>query len=33
MLIDENDGILTYRCNDYGFETTFNDLVFSIEKL
>lgn len=34
MIIDErDDGILIYKCNDYGFETDFTDLVFSIEKL
>jgi hypothetical protein len=34
MLIDEqNDGILIYKCNDYGFKNDFTDLVFSIEKL
>ncbi|MCM2535010.1 hypothetical protein NDK43_25050 [Neobacillus pocheonensis] len=34
MIIDEkDDGILIYNCNDYGFETEFTDLVFSIEKL
>ncbi len=34
MLVDEqDDGIIIYNCNDYGFETDFTDLVFSIEKL
>jgi hypothetical protein len=34
MLIEEKgDGILIYNCNDYGFETDFTDLIFSIEKL
>ncbi|ALC88911.1 hypothetical protein AM500_03175 [Bacillus sp. FJAT-18017] len=34
MLIEEHDnGILVYKCNDYGFETDFTDLVFSVEKL
>lgn len=33
MLIDEKNGVLTYSCNDYGFNSTFSDLVFSLEKL
>jgi hypothetical protein len=33
MLIEEKNGVLLYKCNDFGFETDFSDLVFSIEKL
>ncbi len=33
MLIEENGKTLTYRCNDYGFETNFDELVFSIEMM
>lgn len=33
MLISEKDGTLVYKCNAYGFDTEFNDLIFSIEKL
>ncbi|MFD0048927.1 hypothetical protein ACFVHQ_06310 [Actinomycetes bacterium NPDC127524] len=33
MLILEKEGLLVYKCNAYGFETEFNDLIFSIEKL
>ncbi|WP_129691582.1 hypothetical protein [Gottfriedia acidiceleris] len=33
MIVEEQDGKFIYKCNDYGFETNFDDLVFSIEKL
>jgi hypothetical protein len=34
MLIENRTmGILIYKCNDYGFEADFTELVFSIEKL
>ncbi|MGA4722182.1 hypothetical protein [Fictibacillus nanhaiensis] len=33
MLIQEENGVLVYQCNDYGFETNFSSLVFSLEKL
>ncbi|WBW95242.1 hypothetical protein [Oceanirhabdus sp. W0125-5] len=33
MIIKEIDNVLYYYCNDYGFETDFNKLIFSIEKL
>lgn len=33
MLIEENGDVITYNCNDIGFETNFDKLVFSIEKL
>lgn len=33
MIIKEEDNVLYYHCNDYGFETDFNKLIFSIEKL
>lgn len=33
MLINEKNGVLVYKCNDYGFDTDFNSLVFSLEKL
>jgi hypothetical protein len=34
MLIEEQvDGVLIYKCNDYGLDTDFDDLIFSIEKL
>lgn len=33
MIVEQIDNILIYRCNDYGLETDFNKLVFSIEKL
>ncbi|GGB44445.1 hypothetical protein GCM10007199_07330 [Fictibacillus barbaricus] len=33
MLISEKNGVLVYKCNDYGFETDFSSLVFSLEKL
>jgi len=33
MLIEELEGTLIYRCNDFGFETDFSDLVFSIDKI
>ncbi|ODG90029.1 MULTISPECIES: hypothetical protein [Bacillaceae] len=33
MIVEEKDGIFIYYCNDFGFETNFDDLVFSIEKL
>ena len=33
MLVEEKDGKRTYRCNDYGVETNFDKLVFTIEKL
>lgn len=33
MLLEEKGNILIYRCNDYGFKTNFDSLVFSIEKL
>lgn len=33
MIIEQKDNVLIYHCNDYGFETDFDKLVFSIEKL
>lgn len=33
MLIKEDGNILVYQCNDIGFETNFDKLVFTIEKL
>jgi hypothetical protein len=33
MLIIENDSLFVYKCNAYGFDTEFNDFVFSLEKL
>lgn len=33
MIVEENRNVKIYRCNDYGFETDFNKLVFSIEKM
>ena len=33
MLIEEQDGKRIYRCNDFGFETNFDRLVFTLEKL
>ncbi len=33
MLLEEKDNILIYHANDYGFETNFDKLVFSIEKM
>ena len=33
MIVEEKNGVLIYRCNDYGFEADFDKLVFSIEKI
>ncbi|XRG77762.1 hypothetical protein V5E38_18325 [Rossellomorea sp. GAMAL-10_SWC] len=33
MIVDEQEGKIIYKCNDLGFETNFDDLVFLIEKL
>ena len=33
MIVEQKDNILIYHCNDYGYETNFDKLVFSIEKL
>lgn len=33
MKVEQKKNILVYHCNNYGFETYFDDLVFSIEKL
>ncbi|MFC4557282.1 hypothetical protein ACFO3D_03530 [Virgibacillus kekensis] len=33
MLLEEGHNVLTYKCNDIGFTTDFNHLVFSIEKM
>jgi len=33
MIVEQKNKVLIYHCNDYGFETDFNKLVFSIEKL
>lgn len=33
MIVEEKEGNFIYNCNDFGFETNFDDLVFSIEKL
>ncbi|WP_153126382.1 MULTISPECIES: hypothetical protein [Bacillales] len=33
MILEEKDNKIIYYCNDYGFETDFDKLVFSIEKL
>lgn len=33
MLLEEQGKLLTYYCNDIGFETNFDKLIFSIEKL
>ena len=31
MLLEYNENIIIYHCNDFGFETDFDRLVFSIE--
>lgn len=31
MLIEKNDTTIIYRCNDHGFDTNFDKLVFSIK--
>lgn len=33
MLIEEHDGYKVYKCNDAGFETSFDKLVFRIQLL
>jgi hypothetical protein len=33
MILEERDSLLIYHCNDYGFETNFDKLVFSLELL
>lgn len=33
MLIKTEGNVSTYYCNDFGFETNFDKLIFSIEKL
>ena len=33
MLVEEDENTYIYRCNDYGYETSFDKLIFSIEKL
>ncbi len=33
MLIENNNNIITYKCNDVGFETNFDKLIFQIELL
>ena len=33
MLINDKNGLLVYKCNDYGIDTDFSSLVFSLEKL
>lgn len=33
MLVEQQDNKMIYNCNDIGFETNFDKLVFSIEKL
>ena len=33
MLIEEEGNTAIYHCNDYGYETNFDKLIFSIEKL
>ncbi|GFZ30302.1 hypothetical protein CSC2_08280 [Clostridium zeae] len=33
MIVVENDNILTYNCNDIGFDTNFDKLIFTLEKL
>ncbi|MCL5256239.1 MAG: hypothetical protein M1319_00375 [Chloroflexi bacterium] len=33
MLLEEKGNLLIYHCNDWGFDTNFDKLVFSVEKL
>ena len=33
MIIEKSKNLFTYHCNDYGFETKFDKLIFSVEKL
>jgi hypothetical protein len=33
MIVEEKGNKLIYRCNDYGFDTNFEKLIFSIEKM
>lgn len=33
MLVEEDGDTYTYQCNDYGYETNFDKLIFSIAKL
>lgn len=33
MIVEQIDNVLIYHCNDYGIDTNFDKLVFSIEKL
>lgn len=33
MIVIENSNILTYNCNDIGFDTNFDKLIFTLEKL
>jgi hypothetical protein len=33
MLLEELNNVLIYRCNDIGFETNFDKIVFTIEKI
>jgi hypothetical protein len=33
MIVEEKENKLIYRCNDYGFDTNFEKLIFSIEKM
>ncbi len=33
MILEEKGNTLIYKCNDFGFESNFDKLVFSVEKL
>lgn len=33
MVLEEKGNTLIYKCNDFGFELTFDKLIFSIEKM
>jgi hypothetical protein len=33
MLVEEEGNTYTYHCNDYGYDTNFDKLIFSIKKL
>ncbi|MPN17813.1 hypothetical protein SDC9_165168 [bioreactor metagenome] len=33
MIVDAKENIYTYHCNDYGYDTNFDKLIFSIEML
>ncbi|KAB2929641.1 MAG: hypothetical protein F9K24_19235 [Leptonema illini] len=33
MVLEEKGNTLIYKCNDFGFESTFDKIIFSIEKM